>query len=120
MGLFPDLGDRGLASFHLSLELFVLNLGSKRVRKNKTHALANEPQVAKTEGDVQILAKLDKISHSQEEGAESISDHILPHEAGGSYWHRVAIDHAESFLEDSVLALCWQDLLFIVVAGQLE
>jgi hypothetical protein len=75
--------------------------------------------VGKAEVQVQVLVVLDQINDSQEDCLQSIVDHFLTKEASSCNGNWVAVDHAETLLENGILALCRHDLLFSWVVNKM-
>lgn len=92
-----------------------MDLFGEAVGEDHIQVFVENSDVAEAECEVDALAKLNQVNDSQEHGVKAVGDDVLTQKTGSSNWHWVAVDHSKSFLENSVLTLSRQDLLFIVV-----
>lgn len=116
----PESGNWSGASLHGLLKVLILNALNEARGEHSLERAVDDWNTCEAELKHDVLIVFDEVLYCQEYCVEGIVHYVLSEQAGGCDRNRVAVDHAEAFLEYRILRFSRSDLLFSVIAIQVS
>jgi hypothetical protein len=111
----PCLGNGCSASAHVVFEVLVFDFLDEVGGEVHFACLVDKGNVAETELQHNVVVILEHVLDCKEDGLKDTLNNVFAHLAGVSNGNGVAVDGAETFLEDGALGLGRGDLFLSVV-----